>query len=39
MKYFVIFNKTLHIIAPIYHMFCVSHFGINMNFSKCVDFA
>jgi hypothetical protein len=29
----------IHIVARIYHMVCVKHCWINMNFSKCVDFA
>jgi len=28
----------IHIVAPIYHMFCVNHYLINMIFSKCVNF-
>jgi hypothetical protein len=27
----------IHIIAPTYHIFCVNHHWINMNFSKCVN--
>jgi hypothetical protein len=36
----IFFNLLLkmHIVFPIDHMFCVNHFRINMDFSKCVDF-
>jgi hypothetical protein len=29
----------IHINALIDHLFCVNHWWINMNFSKCVNFA
>jgi hypothetical protein len=29
----------IQIVAPIYHMFWVNHCWININFSKCVNFA
>jgi hypothetical protein len=29
----------IHIVALIDHMFCVNHCWINVNFSKCVNFA
>jgi hypothetical protein len=28
----------IHIVVPIYHMFCVNHCWININFFKCVNF-
>jgi hypothetical protein len=33
------FLLEIHIVDPIDHMFCVNHCWINMNFSKCVNFA
>jgi len=38
-KYFANLLLKIHIVAPIDHMFRVSHCWINMKISKCVNFA
>jgi len=39
MKYFANLLLKIHIVAPIDHMFRVSHCWIHMKISKCVNFA